>query len=64
MDSDGGNLQRLTRNPGIDWRPDWFDPTVRYGISPVERCMVLWSWLKNPIAFPMYLNRGAKTKIR
>ena len=62
VDSEGGNLQKLTNNASVDEDPDWYDPTSRYGISPEEGFMILWVWLKNPIAFPLSLNRWASTK--
>ena len=44
MDADGGNQQRLTKNPRIDVDPALFGPA--FAVAPAGKKNTIWGWLK------------------
>ena len=44
MDTDGGNLQNLTNNPGGDFGPAWFVPA--FAVAPSGKQFTMWGRLK------------------
>ena len=45
MDSDGGNLQQLTKDAESDSSPDWSRSV--FSVSPASKQLIIWGWLKN-----------------
>ena len=45
MDADGGNIQRLTKDPEVDNWPDW--SRSAFSVSPASKQLIMWGRLKS-----------------
>ncbi len=45
MDTEGGNLQKLTKDAESDYYPDWSRSV--FAVSPASKQLLIWGWLKS-----------------